>query len=100
MKLVNIASLDPEITNTGRSGLKNASINDRGDVERNAETIGNSFAVESDQAMRGTSTQLQNQLGGEVHSKTRTSMVQSGEDRAVHEPPYVLGKDFFPCRQF
>ena len=29
MKLVNIASLDPEITGTGRSGLKNASTNDR-----------------------------------------------------------------------
>ena len=49
MKLVNIASLDPKITATGRSGLQNASSNDRlmwAEMQNDWER----FAIESERA--------------------------------------------------
>ena len=51
MKLVNIASLDPEITDSGRSGLKNASSNDRAMWDEMQDNW-DRFAVEADRAMR------------------------------------------------
>ena len=50
MKLVNIASLDPEIITTGRSGLRNASANDR-EMWDEMQNDWEKFAVESDRAM-------------------------------------------------
>lgn len=50
MKLTNIASLDPAITSTGRSGLKGASANDRAMWEE-MNSDWERFAVESQRAM-------------------------------------------------
>lgn len=50
MKLVNIASLDPEITSTGRSGLKGASANDRV-MWNEMNSDWQRFAVECEQAL-------------------------------------------------
>ena len=49
MKLGNIASLDPEITSTGRTGLRNASVADRAMWDEVNGDWG-SFAIESEQA--------------------------------------------------
>ena len=53
MKLVNIASLDPEITATKRRGLVNASASDRAMWDEMQEDW-ERFAVESDRATRGS----------------------------------------------
>ena len=90
MKLVNIASLDPEITGTGRSGLKNASTNDRAmwdEMQDNWER----FAVESDRATEDFEA-VAEPLGGEVH--VADSGFPLGEDRAVHTTVRI-GQDFF-----
>ena len=50
MKLSNIASLDPDITNTGRKGLTAASTNDR-DMWREMHGDWDRFATESQQAL-------------------------------------------------
>ena len=52
MKLVNIASLDPAITSTGRSGLRAASANDRAMWEE-MNSDWERFAVECEQALMG-----------------------------------------------
>ena len=80
MKLVNIASLDPEITETGRSGLRNASTNDRamwGEMQDNWDR----FAVESNRATGGFEA-IAKPLGAEVPGDD--SGFPMGEDRAVH----------------
>ena len=89
MKLVNIASLDPEITATGRRGLKNASASDRAmwdemqdDWER--------FAVESHRAMREV------EAAESVDGATRDEDIgdRVGEDRAV-QATVRIGQAFF-----
>ena len=90
MKLVNIASLDPEITVTGRSGLKNASANDRamwGEMQEDWD----SFAVKSDQAMRDLRA-VSEQHGGEVLGEHSDFPV--GKDRAV-QTTVRIGQNFF-----
>ena len=91
MKLVNIASLDPEITDTGRSGLKNASANDRAMWDEMQEKLGTVFAVESDLATRDFEA-IAEPLGGEVPGDDSGFPV--GEDRAVHTTVRI-GQDFF-----
>ena len=89
MKLSNIASLDPAITSTGRSGLKRVSANDRamwdemhGDWER--------FAVESGRAMR--------EAGAIAEIRDRTDHDQDngyvGRDREVWTTARI-GQGFF-----
>ena len=90
MKLVNIASIDPEITRTGRTGLRNASANDRamwdemkGDWQR--------FAIESHRAME--------ELGAAPASADRDppggqSEAPVGEDRVVRATARI-GQAFF-----
>ena len=90
MKLVNIASLDPEITGTGRSGLKNASTNDRAMWDEMQDNW-DRFAVESDLATRGFEA-IAEPLGGEVPGDDSGFPV--GEDRAVHTTVRI-GQDFF-----
>ena len=90
MKLVNIASLDPEITGTGRSGLKNASTNDRAMWDEMQDNW-DRFAVESDLATRGFEA-IAEPLDGEVPGDDSGFPV--GEDRAVHTTVRI-GQDFF-----
>ena len=90
MKLVNIASLDPEITSTGRSGLRNASSNDRA-MWNEMQADWEEFAVESDQAMWeiGVSNRPPE---GAIQVESDDDRV--GEDRAVQSTVRV-GQDFF-----
>ena len=89
MKLVNIASLDPKITSTGRSGLQNASSQDRlmwAEMQNDWER----FAVES--------TRATEELGmGEEspHGETDGDILDHlGEDRLV-EATARVGQSFF-----
>lgn len=90
MKLVNIASLDPEITNTGRSGLKNASINDR-EMWNEMQNDWERFAVESDQAMRGFDA-VAEPADGSLQDEDIDGPV--GEDRAARTTVRI-GQGFF-----
>lgn len=57
MKLTNIASLDPEITSTGRKGLRSASSTDKAmwnEMQKDWEN----FALESNQAIKDVSVVL------------------------------------------
>lgn len=89
MKLTNIASLDPEIRSTGRTGLKGASANDRAMWEEMHDDW-ERFAVESQQAMEDV----------QVREESTDELVQgkkdypTGEDRAVRTMARV-GQGFF-----
>ena len=90
MKLVNIASLDPEITGTGRTGLKNASASDRAmwDEMQNDWEL---FAVESDRAMWEVEAPTES-LDGTIQVDNIDG--RTGQDRAVQTTARV-GQDFF-----
>lgn len=89
MKLVNIASLDPKITSTGRSGLQNASSQDRemwaemqGDWER--------FAIEAEQAIAGFG--LREESAEDQTGEGNSAHV--GENRPI-EATARIGQRFF-----
>ncbi len=90
MKLVNIASLDPEIIGTGRTGLKNASASDRAMWDE-MQNDWEEFAVESDLAIREIVVPTK-QLGGVIQGDNIDDRV--GEDRAVQSTARD-GQDFF-----
>ena len=90
MKLVNIASLDPEITRTGRSGLKNASSNDRAMWDE-MQSNWDRFAMEADLAIRDFGAPADLLVEG-VPVDERG--FPAGEDRATHTTARV-GQDFF-----
>ena len=90
MKLVNIASLDPEIITTGRSGLRNASANDR-EMWDEMQNDWEKFAVESDRAMSEIVVPTK-QLDDIIQGDNIDDRV--GEDRAVQTTVRV-GQDFF-----
>ena len=83
MKLTNIASLDPMITSTGRTGLRGASAKDR-EMWREMESNWNGFARESQQALR------------EVAGSTEQAedAIRVGADRLVISKARV-GQNFF-----
>lgn len=87
MKLTNIASLDPEITSTGRSGLKRTSAADRAmwDEMQNDWT---EFAVESEQAIKSV------QAEEDPSDQPPHDDVPTGEDRTVITTTRV-GQRFF-----
>ena len=89
MKLTNIASLDPAITQSLRTGLRNASANDRA-MWREMEADWGTFAVEAHQALEevrdGPPT---------THDSTQeTASFPAGEDREVKTTARI-GQDFF-----
>ena len=90
MKLVNIASLDPEIITTGRSGLRNASANDR-EMWDEMQNDWEEFALESDRAMSEIVMPTK-QLDDVIQDDIIDDRV--GEDRAVQSTVRV-GQDFF-----
>ena len=89
MKLANIASLDPAITSTGRTGLKQASSNDRAMWEEMHDDW-ERFAVESQRAIEAV------QVGPvtEVPAGKCKSECPLGEDREVRSTTRI-GQDFF-----
>ena len=89
MKLTNIASLDPEITSTGRSGLRGASANDRAMWEE-MHSGWERFAIESQQAMEAV--QAKEESTDEISQGRGDYPI--GEDRAVRTTMRV-GQSFF-----
>ena len=90
MKLVNIASLDPEITGTGRTGLKNVSASDRAmwdEMQDDWEL----FAVESDRAMWEVEAPTES-VDGTIQVDNIDG--RTGQDRAVQTTARV-GQSFF-----
>ena len=92
MKLTNIASMDPAITSTGRSGLANASAADRkmweemhNDWER--------FAMESEQAVQAI-TEAETVTPPTDGTGEDEGHDRIGEDRAV-ETTVRVGQKFF-----
>ena len=89
MKLVNIASLDPAITSTGRRGLNKASSNDRAMWEE-MQSDWERFAVECQAAVNS----LVDDADGNDGDKEEDAVFPLGEDRLV--PTKVrTGQRFF-----
>lgn len=87
MKLVNIASLDPQIVATGRRGLANASANDRAMwQEANADWA--RFAIESHRVMR--------ELDLAAPAGLLLDKQRRGKDKRVFSKRRV-GQAFFRC---
>ena len=89
MKLTNIASLDPAITRTRRTGLRNASANDRAMWEEMQADWG-SFAVETHRALEG----VQTAPPSTGDPSEDIDSFPAGEDRAVASTARA-GHDFF-----
>ena len=89
MKLTNIASLDPAITSTGRTGLMGASANDRAMWEE-MHSDWERFAVESQQAIE--TVRAREEPTDEIPQDTDEYPI--GEDRAVQTTVRV-GQNFF-----
>jgi len=85
MKLNNIASLDPAITETGRQGLPGASAADRA-MWAEMESDWNLFVLELRQAIEG--------LEVPVHDQADDAMDYTGQERVVQGRARV-GQDFF-----
>ncbi len=89
MKLGNIASLDPVIRSSGRSGLQNASANDRAMwAEMNRDW--DRFAVESKQAMREVESPVATPTSADHYGDS----ARVGIDREVQTTARI-GQDFF-----
>ena len=89
MKLTNIASLDPTITSTGRSGLRSASANDRA-MWAEMQSDWERFAIESEQAL--SEVQLRAELDKETSQDDIFDRV--GEDR-ITQTTTRIGQNFF-----
>ena len=89
MKLTNIASLDPVITSSGRTGLTGASANDRA-MWAEMQSNWDSFAVESEQAL----TAMEGSSGWDEATPQDEEIYRLGEDRAVQTTARI-GQSFF-----
>ena len=89
MKLANIASLDPEITSTGRKGLRGASSHDRAMWEEMQNDWGG-FAEEVQTAMLNVRPVLGHDVGVAIEEHGD----QAGDDRVVQTTARV-GQSFF-----
>jgi len=92
MKLVNIASLDPNITNTGRKGLKGASALDRSMWNEMVNDWG-CFAIEVNQAIGNLSD---NNVVEDYYKNEKDTAEVSyvGKDKVVQTTTRI-GQDFF-----
>ena len=89
MKLVNIASLDPAITSSGRTGLRGASTKDRA-IWEEMQSDWEGFAIESQQAMMEVDAAAE-----QVDRATQDEDVDRiGEDRAA-QTTVRIGQSFF-----
>ena len=89
MKLSNIASLDPAITSTGRSGLRKASANDRAMWDE-MHSDWKRFAVESHQA----ELEVGATMGSDDKAAYDEDIDRTGEDR-VAQTTVRVGQSFF-----
>ena len=89
MKLTNIASLDPAITSTGRTGLRGASANDRS-MWAEMQIDWDSFAVESQEAMMA----IDGSNGRDEEITQDEDIYRIGQDRAVQATARI-GQRFF-----
>ena len=90
MKLCNFASLDPEVTDTGRKGLQNASAMDR-ELWDEMQNDWERFAVESHQAMVDVGA-IAEPIESTIENKSISERV--GEDRPVNTTARI-GQTFF-----
>lgn len=95
MKLVNIASLDPAITSTGRKGLPGASAADRAMWEE-MQADWAAFAIESGQALREVGLLPDTDDGAIPDAETDIAFNhgRTGEDRLI-EATARIGQGFF-----
>lgn len=93
MKLTNIASLDPVITSTGRTGLRGASRADRA-MWNEMHADWNSFALESHEAMRHISLDHSAEDAYEQPPTIEELTDYSGEERSTQVRTRV-GQNFF-----
>ncbi len=89
MKLTNIASLDPAITSTGRTGLRGASANDRAMWEE-MHSDWERFAVESQRAI----SEVTDEAEPDDEVVEEANLDRIGEDRAVQATTRI-GQSFF-----
>lgn len=87
MKLTNIASLDPEITSTGRAGLRGTSAQDRA-MWNEMHTDWEQFALATQQAVTEITSE---QVFDETHAPIDERL---GEDRTV-QTTVRIGQNFF-----
>lgn len=90
MKLTNIASIDPEITSSGRRGLKNASTKDRSMWEE-MQHDWEAFAINCEHAMSEIE-EVVHHAGAEETDED--SLVRTGEDREARTTVRI-GQAFF-----
>ena len=90
MKLVNIASIDPEITRTGRTGLKNASARDRAMWDE-MKSDWQRFAIESHRALEEFGAVPASVKGDSADNQPEAPV---GEDRVVRATTRI-GQAFF-----
>ena len=90
MKLTNIASLDPEITSTGRRGLTGASLADRA-MWNEMHSDWEAFAIESEQALQAV--QAKDDSSDEL-TEVEVDDSPVGEDRIVTSTTRI-GQRFF-----
>ena len=88
MKLVNIASLDPKITSTGRRGLSNVSVHDRL-IWEEMQNDWDRFAIESEQATEEFGIEAE-----DTDTPEEYMFLHFGEDRVV-EATARVGQRFF-----
>ena len=95
MKLVNIASLDPAITSTGRKGLPGASAADRAMWEE-MQADWAAFAIESAQALQEVGLLPDADEGAASDTEADFAVVhgRTGEDRPI-EATARIGQGFF-----
>lgn len=93
MKLSNIASLDPEITSTGRKGLKGASQADNKmwkEMQNNWEY----FAIESEQAMQSVVSETETKIRLDDDQLTDDFIDYTGSDKSIQIKARI-GQGFF-----
>jgi predicted restriction endonuclease len=93
MKLSNIASLDPEITSTGRKGLKGASLTDKKmwiEMQNNWEQ----FALESVQALQSVALENETKIGMDDEQLADGSIDYTGSDKSIQIKARI-GQGFF-----
>jgi len=92
MKLTNIASLDPAITNTGRKGLDGASASDRM-MWVEMQDDWSAFAVETQEAMRKIESDPTEIYDAESDTRTDTDNYEGGE--RIVSIKARIGQSFF-----
>jgi putative restriction endonuclease len=93
MKLTNIASLDPEITSTGRTGLKGASAADKF-MWKEMHADWEQFAIEAQHAARVFGAATEGGVANDDKSMVDEIVDYTGSNRTVQATTRV-GQDFF-----